>query len=48
LTWEEPPRSEPADGAPVLSIDGFAGLLDWPLEMAGAKKIDIAQLSIGA
>ena len=46
--WEDPPRGEPADGAPVLSIDGFAGPLDWLLEMARAKKIDLARLSIGA
>ena len=47
-TWEDPRRGEPADGAPVLSIDGFAGPLDWLLEMARAKKIDLARLSIGA
>jgi segregation and condensation protein A len=47
-TWEDLPRREPADGAPVLSIDGFAGPLDWLLEMARAKKIDLARLSIGA
>jgi segregation and condensation protein A len=47
-TWEDPPRGEPTDGAPVLSIDGFAGPLDWLLEMARARKIDLARLSIGA
>src|SRR6185312_6446586 len=47
-SWEDPPRGAPADGAPVLSIDGFAGPLDWLLEMARAKKIDLARLSIGA
>ena len=47
-TWEDPPRGAPADGAPVLSNDGFAGPLDWLLEMARAKKIDLARLSIGA
>jgi segregation and condensation protein A len=46
--WEDPPRGAPADGAPVLSIDGFAGPLDWLLEMARAKKIDLARLPIGA
>lgn len=46
--WEDPPRGAPPDGAPVLSIDGFAGPLDWLLEMARAKKIDLARLSIGA
>jgi len=46
--WEDPPRGEQTDGAPVLSIDGFAGPLDWLLEMARARKIDLARLSIGA
>ena len=46
--WEDPPRGAPPDGAPVLSIDGFAGPLDWLLEMARARKIDLARLSIGA
>jgi segregation and condensation protein A len=46
--WEDPPRGAPTDGAPVLSIDGFAGPLDWLLEMARARKIDLARLSIGA
>src|SRR6185312_493302 len=32
--WEDPPRGDQTDGAPVLSIDGFAGPLDWLLEMA--------------
>ena len=48
LTWEDPPRGAPTDGAPVLSIDGFAGPLDWLLAMARARKIDLARLSIGA
>jgi segregation and condensation protein A len=47
-TWEDAPHGEQTDGAPVLSIDGFAGPLDWLLEMARAKKIDLARLSIGA
>jgi segregation and condensation protein A len=44
--WEDPPRGASADSAPVLSIDGFAGPLDWLLEMAQARKIDLARLSI--
>jgi segregation and condensation protein A len=44
--WEDPPRGAAADSAPVLSIDGFAGPLDWLLEMAQARKIDLARLSI--
>jgi hypothetical protein len=46
--WEDPPRGASADSAPVLSIDGFAGPLDWLLEMAQAQKIDLARLSIVA
>lgn len=45
--WQDPPRVPPSDTAPVLSVDGFAGPLDWLLEMARAKKIDLAQLPIG-
>jgi hypothetical protein len=36
--WEDPPRGGPTDGAPVLSIDGFAGPLDWLLEMAAPER----------
>jgi segregation and condensation protein A len=46
--WEDPPRGAPADAAPILSADGFEGPLDWLLEMARAKKIDLARLSIAA
>jgi hypothetical protein len=35
--WEDPPRAAPTDLAPVLSVDGFAGPLDWLLEMAQAR-----------
>ncbi len=45
-TWEDPPRRAPAGTAPVLSVDGFEGPLDWLLEMARAQKIDLARLSI--
>lgn len=31
--WEDPPRDTRADTAPVLSVDGFDGPLDWLLEM---------------
>jgi segregation and condensation protein A len=34
--------------APVLAVDGFAGPLDWLLEMTQAWKIDLARLSIVA
>jgi segregation and condensation protein A len=46
--WEDPPRDTRADTAPVLSVDGFDGPLDWLLEMVRAHKIDLARLSIAA
>ena len=47
-TWEDPPRGARPDTAPVLSVDGFAGPLDWLLEMVRGQKIDLARLSIAA
>jgi len=44
--WEDPPRAALTELVPVLTIDGFAGPLDWLLEMAQARKIDLARLSI--
>ena len=38
--WEDPPRGARGDAAPLLSVDGFAGPLDWLLEMVRAKRID--------
>jgi segregation and condensation protein A len=46
--WEDPPRAAPPDSAPVLAVGGFEGPLDWLLEMAQARKIDLARLSIKA
>ncbi len=46
--WEDPPRVAPRDAAPILSVDGFEGPLDWLLEMARARKLDLAKLSIAA
>ena len=46
--WEEPPRRAPSSKAPVLSVTGFEGPLDWLLEMARAQRIDLAKLSIVA
>jgi segregation and condensation protein A len=46
--WEDPPRAGSPEGAPVLAVDGFEGPLDWLLEMAQARKIDLARLSIAA
>lgn len=44
--WEQP-RSPPGRGAaPVLSVAGFEGPIDWLLEMARAQKIDLARLPI--
>jgi segregation and condensation protein A len=44
--WEDPPRLDRADAAPILAVDGFAGPLDWWLELARARKIDLSKLSI--
>jgi segregation and condensation protein A len=44
--WEDPPRVERTDTAPVLAVDGFAGPLDWWLDLARAQKIDFASISI--
>jgi len=44
--WEDPPRSAVSGAAPVLSVAGFEGPLDWLLEMARANKIDWANLPI--
>jgi len=44
--WEDPPRSAAAGVAPMLAVPGFEGPLDWLLEMARAKKIDLARLPI--
>ena len=41
--WEDPPRVVRGDTAPVLSADGVEGPLDWLLEMARAKKLDLAK-----
>jgi segregation and condensation protein A len=46
--WEDPPRVARTNTAPVLSVDGITGPLDWLLEMARAKKLDLARLSIAA
>ena len=45
---EDPPRVARTNTAPVLSVDGVTGPLDWLLDMARAKKIDLARLSIAA
>ena len=46
--WEDPPRNAVGASAPVLSVEGFEGPLDFLLEMARAQKIDLVRLSIVA
>lgn len=47
--WESPPRRSPDPAAaPVLSVDGFEGPLDWLLELARARQIDLQKISIVA
>ena len=47
--WEQPPRRQPAPAAaPVLAVDGFEGPLDWLLDLARTRRIDLARLSIVA
>lgn len=49
VAWEDPPRPGPNEVlAPVLSVDGFEGPLDWLLELARTQKIDLTRLSIAA
>lgn len=48
FAWEDPPRRPAPAASPVLAVDGFEGPLDWLLEMARAKRIDLARLSIAA
>ena len=45
-SWEDAPRRPPANAAPVLTVAGFEGPLDWLLEMARARRTDLATLSI--
>jgi segregation and condensation protein A len=46
--WEDPPRVDRSDVAPVLTVDGFEGPLDWWLDLARAQKIDFSRISIAA
>lgn len=46
LAWEDPPRGQTLAASPVLTVDGFEGPLDWLLELARGRKIDLARLSI--
>jgi segregation and condensation protein A len=46
--WEDPPRVDRSETAPVLAADGVEGPLDWWLEMARGQKIDFSKISIAA
>jgi len=47
--WGDPPRAAAgAVGVPVLSVAGFEGPIDWLLEMARARKLDLTRLLIRA
>ncbi len=45
--WDTPPR-RPHDpnGAPVLAAGGFEGPLDWLVDMARARKIDLLRVPV--
>ncbi len=44
--WEGASRSTQPLGAPVLSVGGVEGPLDWLVEMARTRKLDLSKLSI--
>ena len=44
--WEDPPRVDRSDAAPILAVDGVEGPLDWWLDIARGQKIDLSKLSI--
>ncbi len=43
--WEDSPRTQTLAMSPILAVEGFAGPLDWLLEMARTRKIDLAAYS---
>ena len=48
-SWDQPPPRQPGPAAaPVLAVDGFEGPLDWLLDLARTRRIDLARLSIAA
>ncbi len=47
-TCGDPTRGRARAGSPVLSVGGFKAPLDWLVEMARGRKIDLARLSIVA
>ena len=47
--WEQAPRALRRESeAPVLSVDGFEGPLDWLLELVRTQRLDLSRLSIVA
>ena len=47
--WEHPPRRPPSpNAAPVLTVNGFEGPLDWLVDLVRTRQIDLARLSITA
>jgi len=44
--WTEPPQRPPGPAVPVLATEGFEGPLDWLLDLARSRRIDLARLSI--
>jgi segregation and condensation protein A len=45
--WDTPPRRpHDPDGAPVLAAGGFEGPLDWLVDMARARKIDLLRVPV--
>ena len=45
-SWDAPPRRLPNATSPVLAVDGFEGPLDWLLQLARTRKLDLTRLSI--
>ena len=47
--WEQPPRAlQRKSDAPVLSVEGFEGPLDWLLELVRTHRLALSRLSIVA
>ncbi len=46
--WEQPPQRRGPNAPPVLAVDGFEGPLDWLLDLARTRRVDLARLSIAA
>jgi hypothetical protein len=39
--WEDKPRGTASSAAPMLAVNGFAGSLDWLLDLARTERIDL-------